>query len=166
MVSKQKYEQIIKKFLNKYEKLMGPDVATNLTQLWIWVKDYDGNMSDKAPVESRKLYVKRGANLMIKFIDSYSAYADSLKDSLLKCRLSLLRGEKTCSEKTKGELAVLIKDYNKFVQAMIGCNNAGTDYILSLLKRTAEMLGKDYIDIKNKLELKCLGLSKELVEDL
>ncbi|HMP27988.1 MAG TPA: hypothetical protein PKD85_00215 [Saprospiraceae bacterium] len=166
MVSRQKYEQLIKKFLNKYEKVMGKELAGHLTQLWIWVKDYNNNMSDKVNIENRKLYVKRGANLMIKFVDSYSSYADSLKDSLLKCRLSLLRGEKTCSEKTKSELADLIREYNKFVQAMIGCNNAGADYILALIERTAEMLGNEYIDIKNKLELKCLNLQKELVQDL
>jgi hypothetical protein len=166
MVSKQKYEQIIKKFLNKYEKVMGPQVAGHLTQLWSWVKDYNNKMSDKVSVEDRKLYVKRGANLMVKFIDSYSAYAESLKDSLLKCRLSILRGEKTCNEKTKTELADLIKEYNKFVQSMIGCNNAGADFFLSLLERTAEILGKEYIDVKNRLELKCLGLQKELVQDL
>jgi hypothetical protein len=154
MVSRAKYEKLINNFINRWGDQMGKDMASATTALWQWVKEYDGHMRSPS-VEDKKLYIKRGANLLIKFVGSYTAQASSLEDSLAKCRLSLLRGEKTCSERTKADLSALIKDYNSFVQDVIGCKDAGSDYILSLLQRTSRMLGGDYEKIKSELEHTC-----------
>lgn len=165
MVSVQKYSAIIKKFLDKYEKVMGKNISTDLTAVWLWIKEYNQNMGEKVPVEDRKLYVKRGANLWIRFVDSYTEESTDMKDRLLKCRLSILRGEKICSDKTKNELTALVKEYNQFAQAMIGCNDKSTDFFLNLIQRTAQILGEDYLKIKDKLEQKCLSLRVELLQD-
>lgn len=154
MVSKAKYEKLIDNFINKWGRQMGKEMVDATIMLWNWVKEYDDHM--KSPnVEDKKLYIKRGANLLIKFVNGYKAQASFLEEALTNCRLSLLRGEKTCSERTKVELISLVKDYNSFVQDVIGCKDAGTDYILSLLKRASNMLGGDYEKIKNDLEHTC-----------
>lgn len=167
MISRAKYEKKILSFIDKHGKVMDKNMIESIQHLWKWISEYELNMSNKIEIETRKLYVKRGANLMIKFIDSYNNLSTSLQDSLRKCRLAILRGDRAvCTEKTKKDLQSLIDEYNTFVQEMIGCSDTSSDYILSLLKRTSEILGPEYIKIKNDIELKCLTLQKEKVENL
>jgi hypothetical protein len=164
MISRKKYESIIKNFLGKWEKVMSKEIADDVLNIWTWVKDYEDRMG-KGSTEEKKQYVKRGTNLMKRFVDTYTRDNMVLSDSLLKCKLALLRGDtKLCNERTKAELTALIKEYNLFTSAMIGCNDKGMEYMLSLLKRTSGLLGDEYFKIKQDLELKCLSLQKEMLE--
>ena len=156
MVSKAKYEKLLTGFLKKWENVISKNMVAAISDLWRWIKDYPERTGKNTPLEDIKLYVKQGVNLLKEFADEYLREYEMLSDALLKCKLAILRNDTSCTVKTKNELAALLKEYNSFVSATIGCFDASGDYMLSLITKIAPVLGDDiYVKRKNDLENIC-----------
>lgn len=156
MVSKAKYEKLLTGFLKKWENVISKNMVTAISDLWRWIKDYPERTGKNVSLEDVKLYVKQGINLLKTFADEYLREYEMLSDALTKCRLAILRNDTSCTVKTKNELAALLKEYNSFVSATIGCFDASGDYMLSLITKIAPVLGDDvYVKRKNDLENIC-----------
>jgi hypothetical protein len=160
MVSQQKYKALIETFLNKYEKNLSRELITILSLLYQWVSSYSSYTLSKDP-EQIKTYVKRGANIMVRFVNAVKEENEVIKEKITSCNLSLLREDGNCSKETKMRLERFRKEYNIFTSAIIGCHDKGTEYTLSLIKRFASILGPDYQKISNTLENECTGLDVE-----
>ncbi len=159
MVSRAKYEKLLTGFLKKWENVISKNMVAAISNLWQWIKDYSERTGKGVPLDDVKLYVKQGVNLLKTFADEYLREHAVLSDALMKCKLAILRNETSCTIKTKNELAALLKEYNAFVSATIGCFDASGDYMLSLITKISPFLGDDvYVKRKNELENICLSL--------
>ena len=170
MVSKDAYGKLIKRFLDKHEKtgLLGKKVADKIFDLWKWVIEYDSHMKGaQSTAEIKKAYIKRGANILVQFVKAANEDVIALKDRLLNCKLAVLQdkpAQNVCTDSDRKNMENLIKDYNSFIQEIIGCKDKGAEYILNILKRLSNILGEEYKQIERDLENECIHLSVEALK--
>jgi len=159
-ISPEKYEKIIKEFIDKWGKIISKVILTDISDIWKWVKNYRFEIQ-KRDVQDKLIYIKRGINYINKLIADYTFEDSELRDLLVKCEYSIFKRDGVCSLKTKKELSNLIRDYNLFLSNVIGCQTSGADFMLGLLKSSPSVLkkmGPHYENIKNELEDQCLNL--------
>lgn len=165
MATKKVYTDLITKFLNKYETILSKKMIENMSNVYEWISGYDDAMSSAAQ-QHRITYMKRGANLMKRFVEQYETDASDIAAKLLQCRQALLGvgGVKLpswCTEDTKDKLLKLAIDLRIFTKEFIGCSDAANKFFLDKLSKSANLLGEDYVKIKNSMEATCIHLRIE-----
>lgn len=165
MVDSDAYAKFIKKLINEYSsQLKGTKAISEIANLHKWSKEYSTQMQNRDDY-NKIIYIKVGVNIISRLIDEMNEETSKFNDYLIKCRMSLLKDEGTCSERTKEDLINLIKKYNLFTQAIIGCADDGTMMILQLLKRDAvsRALGDDYSKAIAKIKGECMDLRVKML---
>lgn len=166
MVSATAYKKLMAGFLDKYEALLSKNMISCIADVYEWVSNYNESMAKTKPVPSRIQYMKRGANLMRKFVEQYEKDSNDMAKNLLQCRQALLGvpGVKLpgwCDEETKNKLIKFSADFRVFAKEFIGCMDVSNEFFLEKLKNVATLLGDEYVEIKNKMEATCIHLRIE-----
>jgi hypothetical protein len=166
MVSVKAYSTLVTKFLDKYEALLSKTMIKDISNIYEWVAGFSDALAKGKEAQSKLLYMKRGANLMKRFVLQYEKDSADMASNLLQCRQALLGvyGVKLpswCTEETKTKLLRYALDLRIFTREFIGCADAANEFFLEGLKKAAPFLGDEYVKIKNDMELTCLHLKIE-----
>lgn len=166
MVSVKAYTTLVTKFLDKYQTLLSKSMIKDVSDIYQWVVGFPEAMKPAKEAQSKLLYMKRGANLMKRFVLQYEKDSSDMASNLLQCRQALLgvKGVKLpswCTEETKTKLLKFSLDLKVFTREFIGCADAANEFFLEGLKKAAPFLGEEYVKIKNDMELTCIHLRIE-----
>jgi hypothetical protein len=166
MVSVKAYSTLVTKFLDKYEALLSKTMVKDISNIYEWVVGFSDALAKGKESQSKLIYMKRGANLMKRFVLQYEKDSADMASNLLQCRQALLGvyGVKLpswCTEETKTKLLRYALDLRIFTREFIGCADAANEFFLEGLKKAAPFLGDEYVKIKNDMELTCLHLKIE-----
>lgn len=163
MVSAAKYLDLVEKFIAKYGTVLSTTIKKDMLDIAEWALGFSAAMAKDQSAQSKLTYMKRGANLMKRFITQYEKDKSDMDSKLLQCREALLGVPGVvlpswCTEATKNKLLKFGVDLRVFTSELIGCADAGNDFFLAALKRSANFLGEDYVKIKDSIELTCIHL--------
>ena len=147
MVSAKAYSSLVTKFLDKYETLLSKSMIKDISDVYEWVTGFSAALAKSKEAQAKLLYMKRGANLMKRFVLQYEKDSADMASKLLQCRQALLGvyGIKLptwCTEETKTKLLRYSLDLKIFTREFIGCADAANEFFLEGLRKAAPFLGE------------------------
>lgn len=161
MVSAKKYVEMVEKIIGKYGTILSPAMKKDILSVADWVLGFAAATGKDATTNDKTMYMKRGANLMKRYVERYETDKKDMDEKLLQCRHALLKGVNIpswCTEDTKDKLLKFGINLDVFTSEFIGCADEANDFFLNALKKTAKFLGDDYVKISGDLELVCIHL--------
>ena len=161
MVSAKAYTKLVTKFLDKYQAVLSKTMIKDISNVYEWIVGFEKATLKEVEPQKKVLYLKRGANLMKKFVLQYEKDSADMTSNLLQCRQALLGAKGValpswCTEETKNKLLKFSLDLNVFTREFVGCADAANEFFLSTLKHLYQTPQNKKIVSPDKHILACL----------